>query len=101
MDQANLDKTHRILLIAVITLLTFGTIFFHFQEGFGWLDAYYFCVISLATVGYGDFHPVTALGKFVTTFYVLSGIGILTLFVSTSAKRRGLKILDRRKKHRD
>ncbi len=43
-----------------------GTTFYHFVEGWRWLDSLYFCVITLATVGYGDFSPRTDLGKVFT-----------------------------------
>lgn len=37
----------------------------------------YFCVISLATVGYGDLTLTTPLAKIVTFSYVINGTGIL------------------------
>jgi voltage-gated potassium channel Kch len=42
------------------------------------VDAYYFTVITLATIGYGDFSPTTPLTKIFTTFYVFVGLGIIT-----------------------
>ena len=36
----------------------------------------YFCVVTMSTVGYGDFSPETALGKVYTIFYLFIGIGI-------------------------
>lgn len=32
-----------------------------------WFDPIYFSVVTSATVGYGDFHPTTAFGKFLAT----------------------------------
>lgn len=57
--------------------LAAGTILFHWIEGWSYLDSLYFCVISLATVGYGDFTPETPLGKVLTMIYIINGIGIL------------------------
>ena len=42
-----------------------------------WVDAYYFTVITLTTIGYGDLYPTTAISKLVTTFYVVIGLGIM------------------------
>ena len=38
------------------------------------LDSFYFSVVTLATVGYGDFTPQTDAGKLFTAVYVLVGI---------------------------
>ncbi len=42
-----------------------------------WLDRLYFCVITLATVGYGDFSPKTDLGMIFAMLYIFIGIGLL------------------------
>jgi hypothetical protein len=39
------------------------------------LDAFYFCVVTIATVGYGDIHPVTVAGKILALFVIVVGIG--------------------------
>jgi voltage-gated potassium channel len=67
------------LLWSVSTLLL-GTLVYHWLEGWGYLDAFYFCVISLATIGYGDLTPSTPLSKAFTIVYVINGIVILLAF---------------------
>ena len=42
----------------------------HFQEGFAPLDSVYYAIISLLTVGYGDFSPVTRLGRAFCTLFL-------------------------------
>lgn len=61
--------------------LLIGTLVYHYIEQWDWLDALYFCVVTLATVGYGDFTPDTPFGKIFTIFYILNGIGILLFFI--------------------
>jgi voltage-gated potassium channel len=91
-----LDKhLFRYLLAAVAVMLSTGTIFYHFTEKWSWLDSYYFCVVTLATVGYGDFVPHTAPGKLFTTFYILAGVGIITSFFSAVVRRRAARIEQR------
>jgi voltage-gated potassium channel len=51
-------------------------------------DALWWAVVTIATVGYGDYYPVTAAGRIIAIFIMLSGIGIFALFVSTLAHRR-------------
>jgi voltage-gated potassium channel len=72
-----------------------GTVFYHQVEKFSWLDAYYFCITTLATVGYGDFSPKTSAGKIFTTFYIIVGIGTFSAFISLTMKRRGAAIRHR------
>jgi voltage-gated potassium channel len=70
----------------VIIVLLGGTVFYHFVEDLSWLNSIYLCVMTLATVGYGDFAPQTAAGKIFTIIYVLVGIGILGAFASNLLK---------------
>jgi voltage-gated potassium channel len=83
---------YRYLLVCVFLALVVGTTVYHFLEHLSWVDAYYFSVITLTTVGYGDIAPHTEAGKIFTTFYVVSGIGIITTFISFRTKRRAEKI---------
>lgn len=89
-------------LVAALALgvLATGTIFYHFVEKLSWLDAYYFSVITLATVGYGDIVPKTDLGKIFTTFYVLMGIGIIGLFANLLIRRAAINTKERREKRK-
>ena len=71
------DKESRPIFYWVIAVLIIGTLVYHWLEGWDYLDALYFCVISLATIGYGDFSPTTPEAKIFTIVYVINGIVIL------------------------
>src|SRR3954471_14771925 len=74
------DPEFRVIALMVAVLLTVGTVFYSNIEGWSVLDALYFCVITLATVGYGDLVPHTAAGKIFTMVYVMLGIGLIVAF---------------------
>lgn len=56
---------------------------YHFLEGWDYIDALYFSVITLTTVGYGDFSPQTMGGKLFTIFYIFIGLGMILSFLHT------------------
>jgi voltage-gated potassium channel len=94
MNQLN-KHLFRLLIAATAFMLTSGTIFYHVTEKWSWLDSYYFCVVTLATVGYGDLVPHTPAGRLFTTFYIMAGVGIITAFFSTVIRRRAAKYEER------
>lgn len=73
-----------IVILAVATLLT-GTFFYRWAEGWGFVDALYFSVVTLTTIGYGDLLPTTTGAKLFTIIYSLIGIGIIAAFVTSLA----------------
>ena len=77
------DKDYRNLLLTTIILLIVGAFTYQWLEGWEFIDALYFCVITLTTIGYGDFSPQTTEGKLFTIFYILIGIGMILSFINT------------------
>ncbi len=86
------DPKFRSLLSLLMITLGMGTFFYHYVEGWSLLDSFYFSVITLATVGYGDFTPKTDFGKIFTVMYIFLGLGILVGFVTPI----GEYLIDRR-----
>lgn len=82
------DPEFRSITLMVAVLLMVGTVFYTNVEGWSPLDALYFSVITLATVGYGDLVPHTAAGKIFTMVYVMLGIGLIVAFADRL--RRGI-----------
>jgi voltage-gated potassium channel Kch len=64
------------VLTLAIALVLLATVFYWLAEGWSLLDSAYFAVVTIATVGYGDFAPQTTIGKLFTIAYVFCGIGI-------------------------
>jgi len=77
------DKEYQDLLFSTTLLIGFGSIVYHYLEGWSWIDSIYFSIITLTTIGYGDFSPQTDGGKLFTIFYIIIGVGVILSFVNT------------------
>jgi hypothetical protein len=84
------DPEFRSLFYWVLGFLALGTWFYARVEGWSLLDSLYFSVITLTTVGYGDFSPLTPAGKIFTMLYILIGLGLISGFVYLLADRTGI-----------
>lgn len=76
------NKEYRQLLGITAIILAIGTISYHFIEGWTWIDALYFSIITLTTIGYGDFSPQTTAGKIFTIGYIIVGVGMILGFIN-------------------
>lgn len=84
--------------VAAFLTLFGGAVFYHRVESLR-IDSFYFSMITLTTIGYGDIAPQTDLGKLFTMFYAVMGIGIIGAFANYFLKnaviRRQLKAADK------
>ena len=82
-DSSIVEEEHRIyhrriayIIAVILVLLATGTLFYHYVEGWRYLDAIYFSSYTITTVGYGEFVPKTDAGKIFTIFYMFTGVAI-------------------------
>lgn len=89
-------------LILIRILLTLGTIIFIYSglifqvehprnpQDFGtFLDALYFAVVTMTTVGYGDVTPISEAGRGLTVMMILTGIALIPTQISSLIRQLG------------
>jgi voltage-gated potassium channel len=60
--------------IALALVFLAGTLWYKLVEGWHWLDAVYMTVITLATVGFGEIHPLGDRGRIFTISLIMMGV---------------------------
>ena len=88
MSQEEHQAYHRRIIYVFIILMIVlfgGATFYHYAENWTYLDSVYFSASTITTVGYGDFHPVTDIGKFFTIIYLFTGVGVALYSLSLMA----------------
>lgn len=70
------------ILFLLGTVLVAGAIGYQLIEGWSFFDGLYMTVITVASVGYGETHPLSDAGRIFTMFLILTGSGILLYSIS-------------------
>ena len=96
------QKKQTILSIALFfVLLAIGSWGYMAIEGWSFIDALYMTVITVATVGYGEVHPVSPAGRLFTLVLIFLGVGyflyVVGNFIPFLVEGRIRRILGRRK----
>jgi len=63
-----------------------GTIGYMVVESWDFLDAFYMTVLTISTVGYGEVHPLSITGKFLSILIILLGVGSVGFAVATASR---------------
>jgi len=48
-------------------------------------DAFWYAIVTITTVGYGDYYPITSAGRITAMFIMLAGVGIIGALASILA----------------
>lgn len=75
------DAQFRSLALLLALLVAGGTLFYWQVEGWSIVDCLYFCVMTVATIGYGDVVPTRDVSKLFTIGYAILGIAVFASFV--------------------
>jgi len=101
----------KVLLLALVLNVAFGSLFYwaehDIQPDLTYIDALWWAMVTMTTVGYGDFFAKSPIGRFLISYpTMIIGIGIIGYLVGVVAdamldygakKRKGLLQLDLKK----
>lgn len=73
-------------LLILLSLWVIGTIGYVLIENYSWFDAFYMTIITVATVGYQEVHPLSVEGKVFTAFLIITSFGTFAYAVSSITK---------------
>ena len=79
------------LLVAAVVLLVVGTVVYRWLEDWSWVDSFYFSVVAVATVGFGDITPSSDGSKLFTVAYILAGISIFATYLDARMKYHAVR----------
>jgi voltage-gated potassium channel len=71
-------------LAALVALIFIGTVGFKLLEPLTLLDSLYLTVMTVATVGYGDVHPVSRAGRAFSIVFMLVSVATVGFLLSTA-----------------
>jgi len=67
----------------VLSAVIMGTLGYHLLEGWSLFDSLYMTVITLATIGYGETHPLDTVGRVFTVLLIIFGTGVVGYGISS------------------
>ena len=93
------DESFRALFYLMLSMLIVGSLFYWRTEGWSILDSFYFCVMTISTIGYGDLTPTTPLSKIFTIVFAILGVGVFVSVVSKLVEAILRREMARKEKH--
>ena len=68
---------HQAFIVGVALLILVGVLFYASVEGWSIIDSFYFTVIALVTIGFGDLVPTSEGSRLFTSVYAVVVIGVI------------------------
>ena len=73
----------QIIVGMLLTMIAFSHVLIYFDESFpSFFDALWYCFAVVTTIGFGDFTPVSAIGRIITVILGIYGIIVVALITS-------------------
>ena len=95
----------RLALLLVVVVLVVGATGFHYLENWNWFDGLYMTVITMTTVGYGETHPLSPIGRIFNVLLILSSVVaggfLIGTFTQAMLELELMNVLGRRRMERE
>ncbi len=79
------ENLHKVGIIVFILVALASLLFWRLEAGLSFIDAVWWSIVTVTTVGYGDISPATPGGRIVGIVLMITGIGLLGVLTATIA----------------
>jgi voltage-gated potassium channel len=73
-SQLNVAARLCLAISLLVALVLIGTGGFHYIEGWEWFDGFYMTLTTMATVGYGEIHPLSHIGRVFNSGLIVASV---------------------------
>lgn len=99
----SLKKISIFMLLVLSLVIILGSVMYLVENGENGFqsipDSIYWAIVTITTVGYGDISPVTPLGKFIASFIMFIGYGIIAVPTGIITTEMALAMRNRQEGH--
>lgn len=69
--------------VLLVSIVSIGIIGYMIIEGFSFIESFFMTIITVATVGFQEVHPLSDVGRIFTAFLIIFSFGIFAYAVTT------------------
>eukprot|EP01060_Flectonema_neradi_P022021 TRINITY_DN3019_c2_g1_i1.p1 TRINITY_DN3019_c2_g1~~TRINITY_DN3019_c2_g1_i1.p1 ORF type:complete len:525 (+),score=83.31 TRINITY_DN3019_c2_g1_i1:54-1628(+) len=86
--QRELPRSVRYVTILAAGVVVFSWIFawaaaFSAQEDWNYWEGFWYCYVTLTTIGFGDYHPKSDKGRIMAFLFIIPGLSVVGWFISS------------------